>query len=96
MVNHPGEPITEAQIPGLEIPGIVRQAYDRSATTRFAWKGFEETNIWSHNAQIFMLTDFILSLMSDLPSTTKSNYINIGETIWALQARWQQMLNRRQ
>ncbi|XP_065650393.1 uncharacterized protein LOC136078543 [Hydra vulgaris] len=62
MVNHPGRPITEAQIPAL-----VRHAYDRSATTGIARKGFEETGIWPFNPQIFSLTDFAPSLTSDSP-----------------------------
>ncbi|XP_065667217.1 uncharacterized protein LOC136087720 [Hydra vulgaris] len=62
MVNHPGRPITKAQIPAL-----VRHAYDRSATTGIARKGFEETGIWPFNLQIFSSTDFAPSLTSDSP-----------------------------
>ncbi|XP_065677274.1 uncharacterized protein LOC136092644 [Hydra vulgaris] len=71
MVNHPGRPITEAQVPAL-----VRHAYDRSATTGIARKGFQETGIWPFNPQIFSLTDFAPSMTSDCTTLTYQKISN--------------------
>nr|XP_047123710.1 uncharacterized protein LOC124806668 [Hydra vulgaris] len=71
MVNHPGRPITKAQVPAL-----VRHAYDRSATTGIARKGFQETGIWPFNPQIFSLTDFAPSITSDCTAPTYQKISN--------------------
>ncbi|XP_065651541.1 uncharacterized protein LOC136079570 [Hydra vulgaris] len=88
MVNHPGRPITEAQIPAL-----VRHAYDRSATTGIARKGFEETGIWPFNPQIFSLTDFAPSLTSD-SSIPKNQIISNNQSGIIVEDRQQQSTSK--
>lgn len=76
MTNHPGRAISEAQVPGL-----VRLAYEKSATQHNARKGFMETGIFPYNPVIFCDSDFAPSLMSDRPLDA------VASTSWDPQVR---------
>jgi len=60
--NHPGRAITEMQVPGL-----VRIAYEKAATQHIARKGFMVTGIYPYNPNIFDKSDYAPSLTSDRP-----------------------------
>jgi len=62
MMEHHGRAIGEGQIGGL-----VRQAFERTATAGIARKGFQETGIWPLNPLVFSELDFAPSKTSERP-----------------------------
>lgn len=66
--NHPGRAIKEAQVPGL-----VRAAYEKTATQYIAMKGFMVTGICPFKPDIFDESDFAPSLMSNRPPGTPTS-----------------------